>query len=120
MRRFTVAVMLSLAGAIWGSGAVSADTRAPSTQTFVIECGGMTVTVVSPVFSARAAQVVGTTGVAILQQVVLYDDFGVTVLFEQPSVRALRASALTTCTLATPEGTLVLTVLMTPQGRNNS
>jgi hypothetical protein len=43
-----------LAGQIWSSGTVAADTRAPSAQTFVLECGGETITVVSPSVPAAA------------------------------------------------------------------
>jgi hypothetical protein len=112
MRQFFVAAMGCLVGITSMSHMVVADTRAPSTQTFVLECGSATVTVVSPVESARAAQIVGTTGVGVLQQVT----FSGSVLFEQPSFRALKPSALTSCTTAVPGGTLSMVVLVTPQG----
>ncbi len=105
-------IAFSLAGVLASSASLLGDTRAPSTQTFVINCGGATVTIVSPVFAALAAQVVGSTGTAILQQVVLSDG---TVIFEHPSFSALKSSALTSCTVALPEGTVTLLVLMTPQ-----
>lgn len=112
MRQLALAVALCVAGA----GILTADNRAPNRQTFVLECGGATVTFVSPVEPARAAQIVGTTGVGVLQQVLFSDASGATVLFEQPSFKALRSSALTTCTVAVPEGTVTFTVLVTPQG----
>ena len=95
------------AGVMWNAGSATADTHAPSVQTFTLECGGTTVTVVSPIEAARAAQVVGATGVGVLQRVL----FGDTVLFEQPSFGALKNSALTTCT----QGELTVVVLITPQ-----
>jgi hypothetical protein len=76
-------------------------------QTFTLECGGNTVTVVSPTDAARAAQIVGATGVGVLQRVL----FEGTVLFEQPSFQALKDSAFTTCT----QDGLTVVVLMTPQ-----
>ncbi len=73
-------------------------------------------TIVSPVFSALAAQIVGTTGVAILQYAVLSDG---TVLYEHPSFKAMKASALTTCTTPLFGGTVTMTVLMSPQNERN-
>jgi hypothetical protein len=73
MKKLFPLVPLCVAVMMWSAGEAGGDTRAPSTQTFVLDCGGTTVTVVSPVFSARAGQVVGTTGVGILQQVVFGD-----------------------------------------------
>jgi hypothetical protein len=43
---------------------VRADTGAPTAQTFVLGCNGETVTFVSPVENALAAQVTGTTAPA--------------------------------------------------------
>ena len=97
-------------------GTARADTRAPSAQMFVLECGGATVTFVSPTEPARAAQVLGTTGVGVLQRVVFSDESGETVLFEQPSFDALKPSALKACTLSVSEGTFTFVVLLTPQG----
>ena len=113
MRQLALAVV---ALGVAGAGTLAADNRAPNRQTFVLECSGATVTFVSPVERASAAQIAGATGVGVLQQVVFSDASGSTVLFEQPSFTALRSSALTTCTVAVPEGTLTLTVLVTPQG----
>lgn len=111
MKRFCVVVTICIGVASWSLGSVSADTRAPNAQRFTLECGGATVMVVSPVEAARAAQILGTTGVSILQQVT----FSGTVLFEQPSFRALSPSALTTCTT----GPLTVIVLNTPQSQRN-
>jgi hypothetical protein len=91
----------------WSTASIRADTHAPGVQPFTIECGGSTITLVSPNEPARAAQIVGTTGVAVLQQVL----FEGVVLFEQPSFQALKDSAVTTCT----QGPVTVVVLMTPQ-----
>jgi len=114
MRQLYVAVTLCLAGVVGNSGTVAGDTRAPNAQTFEVHCGGSTLTIVSPVFSAKAGQVVGTTGAAVLQYAALSDG---TVLFEHPSFNAHKPSALTTCTLPFPEGTITVVFLMTPQGQ---
>ena len=114
MKRIVPVLTLCVAALGWGSGFAAGDTKGPSTQTLVLECGGATVTVVSPVESARAAQVVGSTGVGVLQQVTLSDG---TVLFEQPSFEAHDPASLTTCTVAVPGDTLTLKVFMTPQGK---
>jgi hypothetical protein len=115
MRKLFLTATVCLTGVVWSSGTASGDTLAPSVQTFVVNCGGAAVTFVSPVEPARAAQVVGTTGVGVLQQVVFSDGSGGIVVFEQPSFQALKSSALTTCTLPVPGGTLTLVVLVTPQ-----
>ena len=115
MKQIVAVLTLSVAALAWGSGFAAGDTRAPSTQTQVLQCGGATVTIVSPVWSARAAQVVGSTGVGVLQQVALSDG---TVLFEQPSYGAHDPASLTTCTVAFLGETLTLKVFMTPQGKN--
>lgn len=115
MKKFFVVFTLSLAGVAWGFGTAAGDTRAPSTQNFVMECGGATINIVSPTFSALAAQIVGSTGTAVLQRAVLSDG---TVLFEQPSFQAHKADALTTCTQAFLGETVTVTVLMTPQGND--
>ena len=91
----------------WSTASIRADTHAPSRQTITLECGGSTITVVSPTERAEAAQIVGTTGVGVLQQVT----FEGVVLFEQPSFQALKDSALTTCT----QDALTVVVFMTPQ-----
>ena len=101
-------LVVSAVAALATSAPAMADTNAPSAQTFVLNCGGTTITFVSPTFAARAAQIVGTTGTAILVRVV---DSAGNVLFEQPSFKALRPSALTTCTL---DG-IAFIVLVTPQ-----
>ena len=93
----------------WSTASIRADTRAPSLQTFTLECGGSTITVVSPTEAARAAQIVSATGVGVLQQVL----FEGVVLFEQPSFQALKDSAVATCT----QDTLTVVVLMTPQAK---
>ena len=103
--------VLCLVGLLATSVAVAGDTNAPNRQTFTMTCGGATVTVVSPVEPARAAQVVGTTGVGILQRVTM----GGAVLFEQPSFQAHDPAALTTCTFPVPGGELTFDVLTTPQ-----
>jgi hypothetical protein len=111
MKRLLVNVTAAIIGAVGLSGTALADTRSPHAQTFVLSCGGASVTFVSPVEQARAAQIVGTTGAGILQRVV----FSGTVLFEQPSFQALKPSALTTCTQPVPGGEVTLIVLVTPQ-----
>jgi hypothetical protein len=83
-----------------------ADTHAPTTQTFTLQCGGQTVTVVSPTEHALAGQVIGATGVGILLRVTLEG----TVLFESPAVTHVPGGSTKTCTT----GPLTLTVLMTP------
>jgi hypothetical protein len=93
----------------WSSASIKADTNAPNRQTFTLQCGGSTITVVSPVEAARAAQIVDATGVGVLQQVM----FEGVVLFEQPSLQAHKGSALTTCT----QDALTVVVLMTPQAK---
>lgn len=116
MKRLWLGMGLCVAAVMSGSGLVRADTRAPSTQTFVLECDGATVTIVSPTFSAAAAQVVGSTGVSILQRVTSNG----TVLYEHPSFGGLQSSAarLTVCTFPLGGGeSLTLHVLNTPQGR---
>lgn len=113
-RRFTTAAFC-MAAVGWFSGMAAADSKAPNRQTFTVSCGGATVTFVSPVEPARAAQIVGTTGVGILQQV----SIGGAVLFEQPSLQALDSSRLTTCTFPTPDGDLTFIVLTTPQAGQN-
>jgi hypothetical protein len=117
MRRMRAAVTLVLVVAmgLFSGGLATADTNAPSAQTFVLSCGGATVTFVSPTFQAKAAQIVGTTGVGVLQRVVVTDSSGTTVLFEQPSFSKLAAAKLTTCMDAIPGGTVTLIVLTTPQ-----
>jgi hypothetical protein len=112
------AMTFFLASLLSSFGPVLADTRGPSAQTFVLECGGETVTVVSPVEPAAAAQVVGTTGVGVLLQVAASDG---TVLFEQPSFQAHNSSpvtALTICTVPLNQDTITLVVLMTPQNEH--
>jgi hypothetical protein len=117
MRQLVFVVTFVILSVLSGSETAVGDTKAPSTQTFTMECGGATVTIVSPTFSARAAQVVGSTGAAVLQRAVLSDG---TVLFEQPGFQAHEPSALTTCTLVLGEDMLTVTVLMTPQRQHNS
>lgn len=116
MRQLVVVGALFIVGVFSHSETVVADTKAPSTQRFSMTCGGVTVTIVSPTFSARAGQVVGATGVGVLQRVTLADG---TVLFEQPSFEAHDASALATCTSVFGEDTLTFNVLMTPQREHN-
>jgi hypothetical protein len=108
-------LVLVMAMGLLSGGPAMADTNAPSVQTIVLQCGSATVTFVSPIFQARAAQVVGTTGVGVLQRVVITDSSGTTVVFEQPSFSKLAPAKLTTCTDAFPGGTATLTLLMTPQ-----
>ena len=115
MRRLLAATVFIVGGAL-SSVAVVGDTGAPSRQTFVLDCGGLTITVVSPIEPAAAAQVVGTTGVGVLLRVALSDG---TVLFEQPSFQAHKASAITVCTSSFGTETLTLAVMMTPQGEHN-
>jgi hypothetical protein len=91
----------------WSAASLRADTHAPNRQTFTLQCGGSTITVVSPIEAARAAQIVDATGVGVLQQVT----FEGVVLFEQPSFQAHENSALTTCT----QDALTVVVFMTPQ-----
>ena len=114
-KRTGVTLVLVVALGLLTGGAATADTNAPSAQTFVLKCAGVTVTFVSPTFQARAAQVVGTTGVGVLQRVVLTDASGSAVLFEQPSFSRLSPEKLTTCTDSIPGGTVSLTLLTTPQ-----
>jgi hypothetical protein len=105
----TVLGFLTFCAAVvpWSTATIRADTHAPSVQTFTLDCGGHTITVTSPIEAARAAQVVATTGVSVLQQV----RFEGVVLFEQPSFQALKDSAMTTCS----QDGLTVVVLMTPQ-----
>ncbi len=112
MRGMFLTALICLAAIGWTAGTASGDTSAPNRQTSVLNCGGATVTFVSPVEPARAAQIVGITGVGVLQRLV----FGGSVLFEQPSFHALDPSALTTCTFSIPGGELTFVVLVTPQG----
>jgi hypothetical protein len=114
MRALTTLVLV-VAVSIFSGGPAKADTNAPSTQTFVLDCAETTVTFVSPTFHAAAAQIVGTTGVGVLLRVVLTDSSGTTVLFEQPSFSRQTPSKLTTCTQAIPGGTVTFTLLATPR-----
>lgn len=111
MKRLVQAAVLCLVGVVGASTPLAGDTNAPNRQTFTINCGGATITIVSPVESARAAQIVGTTGAGILQRVT----FAGAVLFEQPSFQAHDPAALTTCTFPVPGGELTFDVLFTPQ-----
>jgi hypothetical protein len=111
MRGVLLTALLCLSAIGWTAGTASGDTSAPNRQTFTVNCGGATITFVSAVEPARAAQIVGITGVGVLQRVV----FGGSILFEQPSFRALDPSALTTCTFPVPGGELTFVVLVTPQ-----
>jgi hypothetical protein len=113
--RAVVTLVLVVAIGLFSGGLATADTNAPSTQTIVLNCGGTTVTFVSPTFQAKAAQIVGTTGTGVLQRVVVTDSSGTTVLFEQPSFSKLEAEKLTTCTDAIPGATVTLILLATPQ-----
>jgi|SRR5688572_31462295 len=113
--RAMVTVVLVVAMGLLGGGSAAADTHAPTAQTFVLNCSGSTVTFVSPTFQARAAQIVGTTGVGVLQRVVVTDSSGTTILFEQPSFSNLAPAKLTTCIDAIPGATVMLTLLATPQ-----
>ena len=116
MRQILGFLAFCAAAMVWNVASAQADTHAPSTQTFTLVCGSAIVTVVSPTEAARAGQIVGATGVGILQRVLFADSPGETVLFEQPSAQALKASALTSCTQAVPGGVLTVVVLTTPQG----
>jgi hypothetical protein len=117
MRQLSLILAVALSSVVWDVPSAGADTRAPSAQIFVLECGGASVTFVSPNEPAQAGQVVSTTGVGVLQRVVFSGSSGETVLFEQPSFQAHKTSALTDCTLAVPGGTVTFVVLATPQGR---
>ena len=92
-----------------GQRSIRADTRAVSLQTFTLACGGSTITVVSPTEAARAAQIVGATGVGVLQQVL----FGVSCSSSNQVSRRSRIRAVTTCT----QDALTVVVLMTPQAK---
>src|SRR6185503_11964288 len=108
--RAVVTLVLVVAVGLFSGGSAMADTHAPSAQTFVLNCAGATVTFVSPTFQAKAAQIVGTTGVGVLLRVVLTDSSGSTVLFEQPSFSKLAPAKLTTCTDSIPGATVTLTL----------
>ena len=88
---------------------VRADTGAPTAQTFVLDCNGQTVTFVSPVEHALAAQVTGSNSVGILLRLTFENQ----VLFELPASRRLPAGLITTCT----DGPLTFTLLLTPPRR---
>lgn len=118
MRKVGVAVAFCLAVAVWTATTVVADTRGPNTDTFVLDCGGATFTIVTP-HVGRAGQIVGTTGVVVFQQVVITDASGETVLFEQGSFTALDPSVLTTCTTPIPGGTFTFVVMITPPNDRN-
>jgi hypothetical protein len=88
---------------------VRADTGAPSAQTFVLDCNGQTITFISPVEHALAAQAVGSTTVGILLRLT----FGSDVLFALPASQHLPAGIIKTCT----DGPLTFTLLLTPARR---
>lgn len=110
MRRPRNAVTLAVLLSLVVSGVAIADTAAPSSQTFVLDCDGTELTFVSPIEAARAAQLADGTGVGVLQR--LSVDGG-PVLFEAPSYAALSARGhLTTCMA---DG-LTFEILVTPRG----
>jgi hypothetical protein len=112
------ALVLGLCLVLVGSmRTAEADTHAPTTATVVLQCGGETVTFVSPTSSAEAGQVVGSTGVGVLQLVLFVDGSGSTVVFEHPGFHAHKPSKLTTCTETLPEGTLIFVFLQAPLQR---
>ena len=99
----TMAALLGLACQV----VTHADTSAPTALTTVLQCNGSTLTFVSPVVPAMAAQVAESTGVGVLLRV----SQGTEVLFEFPAFKALLpAGKITTCT----SGPLTFTLLLTP------
>jgi hypothetical protein len=110
--RSLMVLVLVLGAALLGAATAGADTHAPSAQTFVLTCEGSTtpVTFVSPTGAAEAAQILGATGVGILEEVT---DSAGNVFFEHPGFQALSSSvALTTCT---DQFGFIYLVLVTPQ-----
>jgi hypothetical protein len=48
MRQLSLILAVALSSVVWDVPSAGADTRAPSAQIFVLECGGASVTFVSP------------------------------------------------------------------------
>jgi len=109
MKRILALAMLFLVYALAIAGSAVADTKAPSSQQFQLTCGGNPVTFVSPVGPAEAAQIVGGTGVGILQEIVSPSG---DVLFQHQSSGALNPNKLTTC--SDGDGFTYI-ILVTPQ-----
>lgn len=113
MRRVAYATALAVALPLTAGGA-AADTHAPSAQTIPIDCGGTTLTVVSPTMPSKVGQLVGSTGTAVLRRETFTDAATgeVTVIADVPGRGP--QGALTECTADVPGGTITLTLLFTP------